>query len=162
MLKGVAGMSPSDVLQDDARVSCGVIRQEVERFLDQARQRGESDGEQRRKVRRRGRQSWPLLVSFGGRPMDRDHRATLHDASEQGIAFLLEASVPVGTTVYMKLFASMEFCPRVPAVVKHATRRHGGYLVGCAYLLEDAVLCERALELGRHSRHSRARSRQSD
>lgn len=155
-------MSPTSVLKDEARVPCGVIRREVERFLTQARQRGEGDGEQRRKVRRRRQQCWPLLVSFGGRPGDRDYRATLHDASEHGIALVLEASVPVGTTVYVKLFASMEFCPRVPALVKHVTRRQGGYLIGCEYVLEDATVCERALELGRHSRHARARSCRPD
>lgn len=133
-----------------------MVRREVGRFLDAARKRAEHDGQQRRRARRRTHRSWPLLVSISGKPFQPDVSSALHDASDLGIGFLSPVSIPVGTTVYLKLFCYDEFCPRVPAVVRHVTATEYGFLVGCEFDLANETTCSRGVDLGRHSRHYRA------
>lgn len=136
--------------------STHVVRQEVNRFLEAARKRSEDDGDHRRRTRRRHHRSWPLLISLTGKPFDPDISVALHNASELGIAFLASFSVPVGSRVFIKLFCYDDFCPRVPAVVRHVTETEHGFLVGCEFELNNESACLHALELGRHSRSYRA------
>ncbi|MBI4578727.1 MAG: PilZ domain-containing protein [Planctomycetes bacterium] len=133
-----------------------VVRREVDRFLEAARKRSEQDGHHRRRARRRHHRSWPLLVSLTGRPFDADISAALHNASDLGIGFLSPVNVVPGATVYLKLFCYDDFCPRVPAKVRHVTHTRHGFLVGCEFDLADETACHRAVELGRHSRKCRA------
>jgi hypothetical protein len=132
-----------------------VVRQEVNRFLEAARKRAEQDQHHRRRARRRTHRSWPLLVSMNGKAFDSDVSTALHDASDLGIGFLSPVSMGAGTTVYVKLFCYDDFCPRVPAVVRHVTSTEHGFLVGCEFDLANADACNRAVELGRHSRSYR-------
>ena len=129
-----------------------VVRREVSRFLEAARKRSEHDTHHRRRSRRRHHRSWPLLISVNGKPFDSDISAALHDASDLGIGFLSPVSMMIGATVYLKLFCYDDFCPRVPAVVRHVTKTKHGFLVGCEYELGNEAACNRAVELGRHSR----------
>jgi hypothetical protein len=62
----------------------------------------------------------------------------------------------IGSTVYLKLFSYDDFCPRVPALVRHVVSTEHGFLVGCEFELADEMACNRAIELGRHSRQCRA------
>ncbi len=129
-----------------------VVQREVERFLEAARKRSEHDGHHRRRARRRHHRSWPLLVSISGRAFEPDVSVALHNASELGVGFLSPVSVLPGSTVYLKLFCYDDFCPRVPATVRHVTPTRHGFLVGCEYDLANEEACHRAIELGRHSR----------
>lgn len=132
-----------------------VVRREINRFLEAAQKRSEHDGHHRRRARRRHHRSWPLLVSVNGKAFDQDISAALHNASELGIGFLCPVSMLVGSTVFLKLFCYDEFCPRVPATVRHCTSTRHGFLVGCEFELSNEFSCHRAVELGRHSRSYR-------
>jgi hypothetical protein len=132
-----------------------VVRREVDRFLDMARKRAEHDEHHRRRARRRTHRSWPLLVSLSGKPFEPDISVALHDASDLGIGFLSPVSMLTGSIVYVKLFSYDDFCPRVPAVVRHVTATRHGFLVGCEFELANSTACSRAVELGRHSRQYR-------
>jgi len=132
-----------------------VVRREVSRFLEAARKRSEHDGRHRRRARRRHARSWPLLVSINGKPFEPDVSAALHNASDLGVGFLSPISMLVGATVYVKLFCYDDFCPRVPAVIRHVTSTEHGFLIGCEFDLVNEVACNRAVELGRHSRNYR-------
>jgi hypothetical protein len=134
-----------------------VVRREVSRFLDAARKRSEHDEHHRRRARRRHHRSWPLLVSVNGKAFDLDISAALHNASDLGIGFLSPVSMVTGATVYLKLFCYDDFCPRVPALVRHVTTTEHGFLVGCEFELGNEAACSRAVELGRHSRQYQAR-----
>ena len=129
-----------------------VVRREVSRFLEAAQKRSEHDGHHRRRTRRRHHRSWPLLVSVTGKTFDADLSVALHNASELGIGFLSPISMLAGSTVYLKLFSYDDFCPRVPATVRHVTQTRHGFIVGCEFELSNESACHRAVELGRHSR----------
>lgn len=133
-----------------------VVRQEVSRFLEAARKRSEHDGHHRRRARRRHHRSWPLTVSISGKPFSRDVSVALHNASELGIGFLSPIRMLAGSTVYIKLFCYDDFCPRVPALIRHVTPTEHGFLVGCEFDLGNEAACNRAVELGRHSRSYQA------
>lgn len=129
-----------------------VVRAELTRFLEAAQKRSEHDGHHRRRARRRHHRSWPLLVSISGRASDADISAALHNASELGIGFLSPVRMLVGSTIYIKLFSYDDFCPRVPATVRHVTQTRHGFLVGCEFEMNNEVACAQAVELGRRSR----------
>lgn len=130
-----------------------MIRREIDRFLEAARKRSDIHRHHhRRRARRRHHRSWPLLVSVSGKPFEHEISAALHNASELGIGFLSPVSMLAGSTVYLKLFSYDDFCPRVPARVRHVTSTEHGFLVGCEFELADEAVCSRAIELGRHSR----------
>jgi hypothetical protein len=133
-----------------------VVRREVSRFIEAAQKRSEHDGHHRRRARRRHHRSWPLLVSMNGKAFVSDISAALHNASELGIGFLCPASMVVGATIYIKLFSYDEFCPRVPAIIRHVTSTRHGFLIGCEFELSDEYACNRGVELGRHSRAYRS------
>jgi hypothetical protein len=118
-----------------------IIRSEVERFTDVARQRSESDPVQRRRSRRRYQRSWPLAVMLDGA----DVSAALHNASDEGIAFLSHNPVMPDTVVFIKLFCYDESAAYVPAVVRHSTSTEHGYLIGCEFALSDEALCREAI-----------------
>jgi hypothetical protein len=130
-------------------LSASVIRREIERFLEAARERAELDLDRRRRAQRRYHRSWPLLVCVpGGRTLGKDMGVPLHNASALGIAFLAPVHIQVGSVVFIKLFWHEDLSPRVPAVVRHATPTGHGYLVGCEFALADETICRRALEYG--------------
>jgi len=119
--------------------ACGAtVRREIGRFLRATRGRGELDTDRRRRGRRRCHRSWPLLVSFEDRHDCSDTCVALHNASPLGIAFLYPCPVPVGTTVLIKLFWHDEFGVFVPAVVRHASPNHYGFIIGCAFAIPSA------------------------
>jgi len=111
------------------------LRREIGRFLRTARERGEMDCTRRQRARRRCQRSWPLLVTIEDQPEDQHRCVALHNASPSGIAFLCPQRIPPCTTVLIKLFWHDEFSPFVPAVVRHATRKLDGYIIGCAFVL---------------------------
>ncbi|MCK4659594.1 MAG: PilZ domain-containing protein [Phycisphaerae bacterium] len=109
---------------------------EIGRFIVAARERGELDIDHRRRHLRRCHRSWPLLVALND-PYDNEGMGVaLHNASPEGIAFLCPRRIPVGSTIYIKLFWHDETAPFVPAVVRHVTKNHHGYIVGCAFAVE--------------------------
>ena len=124
-----------------------VLRDVIERFVEAARQRGEYHVHARRRSRRRYHRSWPLSVSpvsaglpaNAGSPADVDQpveaTVALHNASQQGIAFLAPRAMDPGAMLLVKLFWHDDDCPRVPAVVRHCTSTKTGYLVGCEFLV---------------------------
>lgn len=119
-----------------------VVRGEIERFADAARRRSESDPVHRRRSKRRYHRSWPLAVLCDGEEMS----AALHNASDEGLAFLTCGPVNAGSTVFLKLFCYDESGQYVPAVVRHCTYSEHGYLVGCEFELADENLCTQALK----------------
>ena len=117
-------------------VSAERLQREICRFMEAARERGEFDFERRRRAQRRYHRSWPLLMSFGDSHLGPDMCVALHNASPLGIAFLCSQHIPVDTTILIKLFWHDESGPFIPAVVRHSTRNHHGYIVGCAFAIE--------------------------
>jgi len=118
-----------------------LIRNEVERFTSVARRRSECDPVQRRRSKRRYHRSWPLAVLHHGV----DISAALHNASDEGIAFLSHNPVAPDTVVFIKLFCYDESAAYVPAVVRHSTGTEHGYLIGCEFALTDETLCREAI-----------------
>jgi hypothetical protein len=118
-----------------------VIRCEVERFVEAARKRSESDPDPRRRTTRRYHRSWPLAIWFNGL----DFGAALHNASDQGLAFLSNCPIARDQVVFIKLFGYDDDCPYVPVVVRHSTRTEHGFLIGCEFQLADEALCREAL-----------------
>ena len=114
------------------------LRREIGRFLRATRVRGELDTDRRRRGRRRCHRSWPLLVSFENRYDYSDMCVALHNASPLGIAFLCSRPIPVGTTVLIRLFWHDEFGVFVPAVVRHASPNHHGFIIGCVFVIPSA------------------------
>ena len=117
-----------------------LIRTEIERFADAARRRSECDPVHRRRSRRRYHRSWPLAVLYDGVEMS----AALHNASDEGIAFLSCGPIEPGRIVFIKLFCYEESCPYVPAVVRHSTPTEHGHLIGCEFELADERGCQEA------------------
>lgn len=124
-----------------------VIRTEIERFADAARHRSECDPVHRRRSSRRYHRSWPLAVLCDNVDMS----AALHNASDEGIAFLSCGPIEPGCMIFIRLFCYDESCPYVPAVVRHSTSTEHGYLIGCEYELADEAVCQEAL---RHSQQT--------
>jgi hypothetical protein len=118
-----------------------LIRTEIERFAEAARHRSECDPAHRRRSRRRYHRSWPLAVLSNGVDMS----AALHNASDEGIAFLSCGPIEPGSVVFLKLFCYDESRLYVPAVVRHSTGTEHGYLIGCEFALTDETLCREAI-----------------
>lgn len=121
-----------------------LVRREIDRFVDFARQRSFSDVHNRRRSHRRYHRSWPLLVSFRDSERSTDLSVALHDASPDGVGFLSHREIPVGSLVHIKLFWHDDTAYRVPATVRHATETDHGFLIGCSFNTDDST-CERAL-----------------
>jgi|WetSurMetagenome_2_1015567.scaffolds.fasta_scaffold951828_1 hypothetical protein len=119
-----------------------VVRNEIERFADEARRRSESDPVHRRRSKRRYHRSWPLAILCDGVSIS----AALHNASDEGIAFLSCCPVRPGSTVFLKLFCYDESCSYVPAIVRHSTQTEHGHLVGCEFELANECLCQEAVK----------------
>jgi hypothetical protein len=146
----------SSVVASPSYAPVVVVRREIGRFIEAARKRSEHDPHHRRRSRRRHHRSWPLLVSLSGKPFEPDISVALHNASELGIGFLSPVTMLAGTTVFLKLFSYDDFCPRVPAIIRHVTSTEHGFLVGCEFEVANEHACNRAVELGRRSRQYRA------
>jgi hypothetical protein len=106
------------------------------RFVDAARQRGEYHIHSRRRADRRYHRSWPLAVAIRRRDGLYETTAALHNVSVQGVAFLAPFPLDPGARLFIRPFWHDENCPRVPAVVRHATPTATGYLIGCEFVLE--------------------------
>ena len=118
-----------------------VVRSEIERFADEARRRSESDPVARRRSKRRYHRSWPLAILCEGVEMS----AALHNASDEGIAFLGAGSIEPGIVVFIRLFCYDESAAYVPAVVRHSTNTEHGHLIGCEFAMMDEGLCREAV-----------------
>ena len=118
-----------------------ILRDEVIEFLEAARRRSESDSEQRRRSVRRYHRSWPLRAICDGV----ERSAALHNASETGLAFLSQMSLPTEAVLFVKLFCHANDRPWVPAVIRHATATEHGYLIGCEFAIDNPELCADAL-----------------
>ncbi len=118
-----------------------MVREAVERFAEAIRQRSESDPVQRRRSKRRYQRSWPLTIRYDGVQLS----AALHNASEEGIAFLSCEAIRPGTVVFLRLFCYDDSAAYVPAVVRHSTNTDHGHLVGCEFAIWDEPLCLEAL-----------------
>ena len=118
-----------------------VVRGEIERFADQTRRRSECDPISRRRSKRRYHRSWPLSVLCEGVEMS----AALHNASDEGIAFLSHSPVTPDIVVFIKLFCYDESAAYVPAVVRHSTHTEHGHLIGCEFAMMDEKLCREAI-----------------
>lgn len=118
-----------------------MVREAVERFAEAVRHRSESDPIQRRRSKRRYQRSWPLAVRYNGAQMS----AALHNASDEGIAFLSPGPILPGTVVFVKLFCYDDSATYVPAIVRHSTNTEHGHLVGCEFAVWNEPLCLKAL-----------------
>lgn len=124
--------------------AAALVRREIDRFVNFARQRSYSDVHNRRRTHRRYHRSWPLLVAFNNDGKHEDVSVALHDASPEGVGFLSNRPIPVGTVIHVKLFWHDETAYRVPATIRHSTQTDHGYLIGCSFNTDDPT-CERAL-----------------
>ena len=118
-----------------ATSSASVLQEVILRFVEAAQQRSEFEVDQRARSRRRYHRSWPLSVVMNVDDQLIDMGVALHNASDQGIAFLSPRSVEAGEKLFVRLFWHDEECPRVPAIVRHCTATKTGYLVGCEFVL---------------------------
>ncbi len=123
-----------------------VLREEIDRFMEATRERSEYDVGARRRAKRRYHRSWPMLVRAGHRGA-MDVSVALHNASEVGVAFLSGSRFEPGQILFLKLFWSDQYCPRVPASVQYAKEVEHGLLVGCAFVLDDVQACARAVNV---------------
>jgi hypothetical protein len=131
-----------------------VLQQEIARFRAAITEQAVGRRVDRRRSARQAHPQWPLLITLGDRSYDAPVQGIVHNVSEQGIAICTRRSVPAGSTIFVKLFSREEFCPRVPAVVRHINPTREGYLLGCEFRVAEPDLCERGLELGRRSAQS--------
>ncbi|MFQ5491834.1 MAG: PilZ domain-containing protein, partial [Phycisphaerae bacterium] len=123
-------------------ILASLMRGEIERFMASARVRSEVDLNTRKRSHRRYHRSWPLLVSDAQGITEVS--AALHDASAMGIGFLCDASLEVGSLVFIKLFWLEDSGLRVPAVVKHISDHRRATLVGCKFAVDDPAACAAA------------------
>lgn len=112
------------------------IKLELVRFLVAVRKRSFVSMGGRRHAGERYRRTWPLVVTMGPDDDEPQFSAAMHDASPEGIGFLLDRRLRVGRTLYLKLFGYMDSPLRIPAVVRHVTPRPHGYLVGCEFAVD--------------------------
>ena len=119
-----------------------ILFEEIDRFIKAARQRSESDTDQRRRSERRYHRSWPRKVLFN----DTELSAALYNASHPGLAFLGSLPIAPDTLVFVQLFCHEPSSPRVPAIVRHSTGTQHGFLIGCEFMLGDEAICHQALE----------------
>jgi hypothetical protein len=131
----------------NSEIVVALMRREIDRFVQAARVRSESQVENLRRANQRYHRSWPLLVAaLGG---TEDVSAALHNASTGGVGFLCDCEFPVGGTVLIKLFWHESSSLRVPAVVRHTTPHKGVMLVGCEFALDDEEACQAGLKTER-------------
>jgi len=123
-----------------AAARIAVIEQEIKRFMDSAVRRSEMDGVRRRRQRVRYHRSWPLAVFDPNQMPGTCVAAALHNASNQGIAFLTHRQFDIGATVLIRLFWHDDQSPKAPAVIRHVTPTVDGYLIGCEF---DPCWCRR-------------------
>jgi len=117
------------------------LKQHLVRFLVTTQKRSSVGLGGGRRGAERHHRTWPLRVSMGINGEQPEWSAALHDASAQGIGFLLDRRLRVGTTVYLNLFGFTDSPARVPAVIRHVTPHRHGYLVGCEYAMDTDDLC---------------------
>ncbi len=113
-----------------------VLRQIIDRFVEAAQKRSESQPTPRRRQHRRYHRSWPLAIIYHADDGIGEMGAALHNASGDGLAFLSPRSFDGEELVYLRLFWHDEDSPLVPAVVRHCTPTKSGYLIGCEFLLQ--------------------------
>ncbi len=123
------------------RTSAEALRNEIARFMNAAVKRGNTDLYQNRRSSVRYHRSWPLFVTRMDTPKSRDLSVTLHNISNDGIGFLCDEGIPVGSVIGVKLFWSDPEAPRVPAVVRHVQITQEGILVGAQFMVHDHELC---------------------
>ena len=70
--------------------------------------------------------------------------AALHNASADGIGFLCEEPVEVGSLVLIKLFWLGDAGLWVPAIVRHIQDHRQALLVGCRFAVDDEAACATA------------------
>ena len=105
----------------------------IAEFVEFTQQRSEVDPNRRRRQRYRYQRSWPLTIVESCSDSATEMTAALHNASDQGIAFLSRRAFERGAVLLVRLFWHDEQSPRVPAVVRHTTPTAEGYLVGCEF-----------------------------
>ena len=112
------------------------VRIELARFLIVTQKRSHTTIAGHRREVTRHRRTWPLTFALSCDDGAPEFSAALHDASPQGVGFLCDRRVAVGATIQLKLFAYSDSVLRVPAVVRHVTRRQHGYLIGCEFAID--------------------------
>ena len=124
-----------------------LFEREIDRFQRYARKRCTSapHGVLRKHVRYH--RSWPLLIATHEAGRLREHSASLHDASDEGIGFIADQFFTVGDVIFIQLFWHEASALRVPAVVRHVSSTSTGILIGCEYALANAEACERSLQM---------------
>lgn len=127
-------------------VSTVVVR-EIARFLAATRRRSERDLYLGKRAYRRHYRSWPLLVTSLRPQSEGDVSAALCNASEDGLAFRCARCFQVGHVLAVKLFWHDPTSGRVPVVVIHHETDGDIAVVGCAFILDDASLIERAIRV---------------
>lgn len=109
------------------------LRRTIWEFVEFTQQRSDVDPNRRRRQRYRHQRSWPLAVLESNHASAAEMTAALHNASDQGIAFLSRRAFDRGSVLLIRLFWHDEQSPRIPAVVRHTTPTADGYLVGCEF-----------------------------
>lgn len=105
----------------------------IAQFVEFTQQRSDVDPNRRRRQRYRHQRSWPLTILESSNASAAEMTAALHNASEQGIAFLSRRPFERGMVLLIRLFWHDEESPRIPALVRHTTPTAEGYLVGCEF-----------------------------
>lgn len=126
-----------------------LLRREVDRFIRAVGQRSYLDPANGCRRRPRYHRSWPLLVSMSDADGPQEVPAALHDASRGGVGFLCQQPLRAGARLYVKLFWNDHASYRIPAVVRHASPTAHGWLVGCAFVIDDETACEQAVSMPR-------------
>jgi hypothetical protein len=106
-----------------------ILRGEITRFLQAAKQRSECSPAYFRRGNNRYHRSWPLQVTAGASEMT----VALHNASEGGLAFFSPCFIEPGGTLLIRLFCHREDCRPIPVTVRHATANEHGFLIGCEF-----------------------------
>ncbi|MCB9849502.1 MAG: PilZ domain-containing protein [Phycisphaerales bacterium] len=115
-----------------------MVRRVIDRFIEETHRRCEWYGVPARRRERRFHRTWPLSVSYRHKGEHIQIGVALYNASPGGIAFLGPHPVNRDEIVRIQLFWHDDECPRVPAIVRHCTRRADAFLVGCEFMTKQS------------------------
>ncbi len=118
------------------------FEREIERFIQTASLSDQEGLYRNRRSSTRIHRAMPIIFMridlIGGG----DQSATLHNVSNDGLAFHCDCGLPVGAILAIKLFWSDTHSRRVPAIVRHCEITQQGFLIGAQFAVHQHEACE--------------------
>lgn len=118
------------------------FEREIERFIKTASLADHEGLYRNRRATSRVHRAMPILFMRLDGGNSRDHSATLHNVSSDGLAFHCDCGLQVGAVLAIKLFWSDINSSRVPAIVRHCEITQQGFLIGAQFATHHPEACD--------------------